>query len=86
MRGNDQRGSSRTAVATVCLKQRAMPPKPPPRIIVFTGTQGIIVMLPHFPAPHPFTACCVQLQCHCVNASLIPAFYLVQCLPQVQVR
>ncbi len=40
VRGNEQR-KERLAVATVTLKKRAMPAKPPPRIIVFTGTDSV---------------------------------------------
>jgi hypothetical protein len=31
---------TRAAIATVCLRERALPPKPPPRILVFTGAQS----------------------------------------------
>jgi hypothetical protein len=36
VRGNEAR-SERTSIATVCLIKRALPEKPPPRIIVLTG-------------------------------------------------
>lgn len=36
VRGNEAR-VERHAVATVCLRKRALPDKPPPRIIVLTG-------------------------------------------------
>ena len=42
VRGNESL-TERHAIATVCLKSRSLPEKPPPRIIVFTGKMRVCV-------------------------------------------